>query len=156
MAFLNEQALVEGRLFTYCDDPDTHKPVRFRLRSVPESEEREILRRHKLMNLKIVGNRHDVDLAKTLAARIDYAVAAWLDTEGFSVRVDSVEAAAQYGSAIGQVVTPGEVMKWDGRWTPEAKRLVLALDTRLSGWIEKKARAVFGEVVEEEAALQGE
>lgn len=156
MAFLNEQSLTEGRFFTYCDDPDTRKPVRFKVRAVSEAEEREILRRHKLMTLKIVGNRHDVDLGKTLAARLDYAMAAWVDTEGFSVRAASVEAAAQYGDAIGQAVTPGEVMVWDGRWTPEAKRLVLAADTRLAAWLERKARAIFGEVVEEEAALQGE
>lgn len=156
MAFLNEQALVEGRLFTYCDDPDTRKPVRFRLRAVTEEEERQILRHHKLMTLKIIGNRHDVDLAKTAAARIDFALVAWLDTEGFEVRAVSPEAAAKYGEVIGATVAPGQVVSYDHKWTPEAKRMVLAADTRLASWIERKARSIFGEVVDEEAALQGE
>lgn len=156
MPFTNIAENAEGgQLVFWRRDPDTQKPVRFRIRSVPAAFDKQ-LRAEFNRGVKVdrMAKRSAVELTeKTIEATRRRAGYALLDSDSFVIRIGDAAAAAAYGEVLGEQLQPGQDVKLDGRWSPALQELVLTYMPKLSAWLSDKADELLAQEAEEEEDL---
>jgi hypothetical protein len=133
-----------GEWVDYQVDPENKKPVRFRIRSLPEAKEREIGRKHLGRKFEMFLRRRKAsvehDLEKLDAANAEAAEWCWLDSENFLGVAEDSEGAEEYGKLLGITIGVGEQFTFDGRLTVAVKRHLLGLHHHLAAWIVERAK----------------
>jgi len=111
-----------GEWFVYAKDGD----VQFKLRRLPGSKAREIDYRAtgRVMKVGQDGVKHAKD--KGFDSILLQALWCMVDTKNFEVRMGASDEVAQaYAAAVGtNGIKPGDVLKLDGKWNDQLKRLV--------------------------------
>jgi hypothetical protein len=138
-----------GEWSEYGLDPDNGRPIRFRIRLMPEAIERRIMARHPKAALKWEQKKgrqymNPGDSEAQIRANAEGAEWALAETENFLAMVEDSGAAERYAALLDKPLKVGDVVSLDEHLTPAVKRHVFEQYPSLALWVlgESKARRV--------------
>lgn len=146
---LIKRGSVEGVWFEFKQDgaPEDEKSARFLIRRIPTAFDKENFRQHFGFKAEVRRKNgaviSDLDYAKRIAHTLDLAIYALLNSE--DAEVPSVIVPTMKADESGMV-------KLDGQWSEDVKRLVLGEVPSLATWIVARANTLTAQAVDEEEA----
>jgi hypothetical protein len=135
-------------------DPDSGKPVRFRLRTIPPSFNG-VLRARYNRGIKSdqIGKRPAVEvMERQIEATRDRALYSIMDSENFVILIGGASTAEALTGLLGKPVEAGQELIVDGNW-PALGKFLLDLFPPLAAWISEKADELAGLEADEEEEL---
>ena len=157
-----------GRWYTYTTETDQDgkpapvlcegKPVRARIRAIPEPKLLEINIRHfgrkRELTWKRDETRGQIDPEAQAKSNVEKAIFALVDTDHWAVLPSDEESAA----ALRDLGIPAEAEKpayLDGHWTPKVREWFFGLHLTVAAWVASKAGDESSDEAREEAEGKG-
>jgi hypothetical protein len=151
-----------GKWHVWKIDPDNGKPIRARLRQIPQGIENKIRSAHKSESLRVHVNKSneegsmDVDLVRNRKIARDRAAFALLETENYNVGIGDDDAAALWSKLSESVVEKGKELVLDDKWHLGAlKGHELTENPEFAGWCISIIDGDAAELAERNAELEG-
>lgn len=154
MALFSKKAAGDhpGDWFTYATDPDTGKPVKFRVRRLPA----ERLRKLRAQKVKIEsGGVTVIDMAAEEIRQRAEALECWTEAQNLELLPETHEEAAAFEKmAPGLTFGAGKATTIDDGLSEDIKTHILTKFPEVVGFIREKARALQTDVEKEEDAAR--